>query len=78
VCSVNNECDRAFGLGNGRCDVGTGVEFDPPLDGADQLATCTPGQDIVVDAGTKLKLRSFVRRDDGAPDRDRLLLVCEP
>jgi hypothetical protein len=78
VCSVNNECDRAFGLGNGRCDVGTGVEFDPPLDPGDQLSTCTPGEDIVVDAGAKLKLRSFVRRSVGRPDRDRLLLVCEP
>jgi cysteine-rich repeat protein len=78
VCSVNNECDRAFGLGNGRCDIGTGVEFDPPLDGADQVGTCTPGQDIVVDAGSKLNLRSFVRRGSGPPDRDHLLLVCEP
>jgi cysteine-rich repeat protein len=75
VCSVNNECDRAFGLGDGRCDIGTGVEFDPPLD---ELGVCTPGQDIVVDAGTKLKLRSFVRRNSGRPDRDRLMLVCEP
>ncbi len=78
VCSVNNECDRAFGLGDGRCDIGTGVEFSPPLDLEDQLGTCTPGQDIVVDAGTKLTLKSFVRRESGRADRDRLLLVCEP
>jgi hypothetical protein len=78
VCSVNNECDRAFGLGDGRCDVGTGVEFDPALDPGDQLGTCTPGEDIVVDAGSKLKLRSFVRRNVGRADRDRLMLVCEP
>jgi hypothetical protein len=78
VCSANNECDRAFGLGDGRCDIGTGVEFAPPLDAADQVAICTPGQDIVVDAGTKLKLSSFIRRTSGPADRDRLTLKCDP
>jgi hypothetical protein len=83
VCSLNNECDRAFGLGDGRCDIGTGVEFNPPLnataDPVTQKQTCTDGLDVAVDVGTKLKLRSFVRRTPGKkPDKDRLMLVCEP
>ena len=76
VCSERNECDRAFGLGDGLCDIGTGVEFDPPLDATTQESTCTPSEDIIVDAGTKLKLKSFARRVTERPDKDRLMLVC--
>jgi cysteine-rich repeat protein len=80
VCSIadDNECDRAFGAGDGRCDIGAGVEFDPPLNAGDQATACTPSVDVVVDAGRKLKLSSHIRRTTGSPDNDRLVLVCEP
>jgi cysteine-rich repeat protein len=75
VCSVDEECDRAFGLGDGICDIGTGVQFNDPTLAATDTA-CTPGQDIVLDAGTKLNLKSYVRRQSGRADKDRLTLVC--
>jgi cysteine-rich repeat protein len=84
VCSIpdNPECDTFFGAGDGICDVGTGVLFDPPLDpqdqGGDQISPCTPGKDIVVSAGARLKLRSLVHRTTGKRDRDMVRLLCEP
>jgi cysteine-rich repeat protein len=80
VCSIDddNECDRVFGAGDGRCDIGAGVEFDPSLDAGDQVTACTPGVDVVVDAHGKLKLSSHIRRTTGVPDKDKLLLVCDP
>ena len=44
VCSVNNECDRAFGLGDGRCDIGTGVEFPSALDPGIRSAPVPPAR----------------------------------
>jgi cysteine-rich repeat protein len=80
VCSIpdDNECDRAFGAGDGLCDIGAGVEFHPPLDAGDQVTACTESVNVVVDAGAKLKLRSNLRRTTGPPDKDMLLLQCAP
>ncbi len=83
-CSIpdDDECDTFLGAGNGLCDIGTGVVFTPPLDpailGGDQITTCTPGTDVVVPTGDKLKLRTLIRRsEDGLrKDKDRLRLIC--
>ncbi|RMD84050.1 MAG: hypothetical protein D6815_05035, partial [Candidatus Dadabacteria bacterium] len=68
--------------GDGICDIGTGVVFTTPLTPADlggnQTAVCTPGIDVVVPAGGKLRLRSWVRRLTGRGDRDALILRCVP
>jgi cysteine-rich repeat protein len=86
ICSIpeDRECDSHFGSGDGVCDIGTGVEFSPPLYppdlGGAQVAICTPGVDVVVPTGTSLKLRAYARRATGSPnhDIDTLMLVCRP
>ena len=84
TCTIpdNEQCDRAFGTGDGICDIGTGVVFFPPLDPADQggaqLSACTPGVDVVVQAGATLKLRSRATQNTGAQDKDAIVLVCRP
>ncbi|NQY92345.1 MAG: hypothetical protein HRT46_11915, partial [Deltaproteobacteria bacterium] len=81
-CTIPNnfECDRTFGAANGFCDVGTGVLFFPNLDpanlGGEQVATCSPSQDIIVAAGTRLRLKSKTRRVIGRSDRDAVRLRC--
>jgi cysteine-rich repeat protein len=81
-CNIPNnfECDRTFGAADGFCDVGTGVLFFPNLDpanlGGDQVATCSPSQDIIVAAGTRLRLKSKTRRVIGRSDRDAVRLRC--
>jgi hypothetical protein len=78
VCSIpdDDECDTFFGAGNGVCDVGTGVQFAPPLDpedeGGDQVSPCTPGVDIVVGAGGRITLRARVRQASGVQDTDAI------
>jgi len=80
VCSIpdNEECDTFLGAGNGLCDIGTGVTFDPPLDPGDQVTTCTPGIDVVVPVEDRLKLRTKVRRLDLKTEKDSLRLRCLP
>lgn len=81
-CSIpdDDECDTFLGAGNGLCDIGTGVVFTPPLDpailGGDQITSCTPGTDVVVPAGSSLKLLTLIRRDGLRTDKDRLRLIC--
>ncbi|MFQ5353253.1 MAG: hypothetical protein ACE5D3_09325, partial [Candidatus Binatia bacterium] len=82
-CTIPNnfECDLTFGAANGFCDIGTGVLFFPRLDpadqGGDQLLPCTDDVDVVVQAGTTLRLKSWTRRVIGRGDRDRLRLICK-
>jgi cysteine-rich repeat protein len=84
TCTIPDDaqCDRSFGSGDGICDIGTGVLFFPPLDPADQggaqLSTCTPGVDVVVQAGAVLKLRSRAAQNTGKKDKDALVLTCRP
>jgi hypothetical protein len=80
ACSIphNYECDTRFGIGDGLCDVGTGVLFDPPLEPAAQVSTCTPSVDVVVAAGTRLKLPARARTGSGRRDNDMVRLVCVP
>ena len=77
---VDAQCDTFLGRGDGVCDIGSRVDFFPPLDPADlggaQLSACTPGIDIVVNAGTILRLRSRATLNGGRNDRDALLLNC--
>lgn len=78
ACSIprNYECDTRFGVGDGLCDVGTGVLFDPPLEPEAQASACTESVDVVVAAGTRLKLPARARTGSGRRDSDVLLLVC--
>jgi cysteine-rich repeat protein len=84
TCSIpdDQQCDRSIGSGDGVCDIGTGVVFFPPLDPADlggaQLSICTPGVDVVVQAGAVLKLRSRATQNSGRQDKDALVLTCRP
>jgi hypothetical protein len=80
ACSIpdDRECDTFFGAFDGACDIGTGALFVPPLDPADQLSTCTPGVDIAVDVGARLKLPALVRQGTGHRDRDMVTLICVP
>lgn len=83
ACSIpdDNECDTFFGAGNGLCDIGTGVEFAPPLDpqtlGGEQTSPCTPSLDVVVPAGSRLTLRARSRQTNGSQDFDTLRLICQ-
>jgi len=82
-CSINTDCDTFLGAGDGICDVATGVSYSPSLVatgvGANQVSACTPGEPVAVPVGQRLKLRLYVRRDDGLRgDKDSLKLVCEP
>jgi len=80
ACSIpqNYECDTRFGTGDGLCDLGTGVLFVPPLEPAGQVSTCTPSVDVVVAAGTRLKLPARARTGSGRRDNDMVRLVCLP
>lgn len=80
ACSIPQdlECDTFFGAGDGACDIGTGVQFAPPLVAADQAAPCTAGTDVVVPVGSRLRLRARLTQADARRDKDKLTLVCEP
>ena len=84
TCSIpnNQQCDRSLGSGDGICDIGATVVFFPPLDPGDaggaQLNSCTPGKDVVVPAGSLLRLKSRVTKNTGRRDRDSLVLICRP
>ncbi len=79
---LDAQCDSFLGKGDGVCDIGTRVDFFPPLDPADegglQTSTCTPGLDVVVRAGAVMRLRSRVTRNVGRHDKDALTLICRP
>ncbi|TFH23425.1 MAG: DUF4215 domain-containing protein [Myxococcales bacterium] len=77
-CTFNTDCDSHLGAADGICDVATGVAYLPPLAGAsNQLASCTPGQPVVVPVGARLSMKSYVRRDGGLRgDRDNVRLRC--
>jgi cysteine-rich repeat protein len=79
-CSIPNnyECDTFFGVGDGLCDIGTGVLYLPPLEQAAQASACTPSVDLVVAVGERLKLPALARTGSGRRDKDRVTLVCEP
>ena len=64
-------------IGDGLCDIGTGVLFLPSLDPPDQVSTCTPSFDVAVAAGSRLKLPALARTGSGRRDKDRITLVCE-
>jgi cysteine-rich repeat protein len=74
----NYECDSHFGVGDGRCDIGTGVLFLPPLEAVAQTSACTPSIDVAVAAGRRLKLPALARTGSGRRDKDTLRLVCLP
>ena len=82
TCTIPNnaQCDSSLGKGDGVCDIGATVVFFPPLDPIDaggvQLTSCTPGADIVVRAGTVLRLKSKVTKNTGRSDGDALALIC--
>jgi len=82
TCTIPNnaQCDSSLGKGDGVCDIGATVVFFPPLDPIDaggvQLTSCTPGEDIVVQAGTVLRLKSKVTKNTGRSDGDVLTLIC--
>lgn len=83
VCAIpeDEQCDTVLGRGDGACDIGSRVDFFPPLDppgGGLQVSTCTPGIDVVVSAGGVLRLKSRATRNLGRHDKDAMLLVCRP
>ena len=69
---------RDFGVGDGLCDIGTGVLFLPPLEPVAQTSTCTPSIDVVVAVGSRLKLPALARTGSARRDKDTLRLVCLP
>jgi cysteine-rich repeat protein len=78
TCAIpsDHQCDRAFGLGDGACDIGTGVLFTSPFD---DLDTCTDTVDVVLPTFTRAKLRARVTRGSSRErDDDLLRLVCRP
>ncbi len=84
ICSIpdNVECDKFLGSGDGICDIGTGVVFDPPLvpadNGGEQVLQCTPSVSIAVPKGDRLRLKAHVRRPEGLRgDKDVMRLTCE-
>ena len=79
-CSIPQdwECDTFFGASDGACDIGVGVQFLPAIDAGDQVSPCTAGVDVVVPAGSRLKLRGRVTLASGQRDKDKLTLACEP
>jgi hypothetical protein len=62
------------------CDIGRTVTFFPPLDppdlGGAQISNCTAAKDIVVKAGTVMRLKSKVTKNTGRADGDVLGLAC--
>jgi hypothetical protein len=83
-CSIPDdvECDKYLGSGDGVCDIGTGVSFEPPLvpvaDGGDQILQCTSSVSIEVPKGDRLRLKAQVRRPEGLRgDKDVMRLTCD-
>jgi len=76
VCTIpaDYQCDAPFGAGNGSCDVGAGVLFDPKITATDR---CTDSVPVVVGVGKKLVLRARVTRGERkGRDIDVLRLSC--
>ncbi len=81
TCDIPNdhECDTSLGKGNGRCDIGTGVVYEPWLPPAVSGSVCTDSFEIDVPQGERLKLKSITSpvEGEGRPDRDKIILECD-